>query len=320
MTTATSTGVLRLGTRRSALATVQAELVAAALRRAGHQVDLVGVTTQGDRSAASGSALVDAGGVGVFVGELRSRLLSGEIDFVVHSLKDLPTSPHPQLTLAAVPVREDPRDALVSRDGLSLAELAAGAVVGTGSPRRAAQLRATRPDLDVRPIRGNVDTRLRKVADGEFDAVVLATAGLSRLGRLDEATEVFDPEVMMPAPGQGALAVECRATDAGLAAILATLDDTASHAAVVAERAVLATLEAGCTAPVGAYAVVGMGTDSTLRLSAAVISVDGAAAVRRSLVQTLSPDDPVGGAGRCGRELAGQLLEAGAAAVMGENP
>jgi hydroxymethylbilane synthase len=318
----TRTGVLRLGTRRSALATVQAEFVAAALRSAGHRVELVGVTTDGDRSAAANEPVVEFGGTGVFVGELRSRLLAGQIDLVVHSLKDLPTTPHEGLVLAAIPTREDPRDVLVSRDGSALAALAAGAVVGTGSPRRAAQLRAIRADLDVRPIRGNVDTRLRKVADGEFDAAVLAAAGLARLGRLDEATEIFDADVMVPAPGQGALAIECRDdADSELMAAVAALDDSSSRLAVVAERAVLAALEAGCTAPVGAYASVepsmrrDLPPEWKISLTAAVVSVDGTTAVRQSAVGLV---DSVAGAHQFGQDLAVALIGAGAGAVMGE--
>jgi hydroxymethylbilane synthase len=201
--------MLRLGTRRSALAMAQAGLVAAALTDLGCQVELVGVTTEGDRR--SGAALADVGGTGVFVTELRAQLSAGAVDVVVHSLKDLPTAPADGLVVAAIPARADARDALVSRGGSTLSQLWPGAVVGTGSPRRAAQLRAARADLDIRPIRGNVDTRLRKVADGEVDAVVVAAAGLLRLGRLGEATELLPPALMLPAPGQGALGVECRA-------------------------------------------------------------------------------------------------------------
>jgi hydroxymethylbilane synthase len=318
----TRTGVLRLGTRRSALATVQAEFVAAALRSAGHLVELVGVTTDGDRSAAVGQPIAPFSGTGVFVGELRSRLLAGDIDLVVHSLKDLPTTPHDGLVLAAIPLREDPRDVLVARDGGPLATLSAGAVIGTGSPRRAAQLRALRADLVVQPIRGNVDTRLRKVADGEFDAAVLAAAGLARLGRLAEATEIFDADVMVPAPGQGALAIECRDdADPELLAALVALDDPATRVAVVAERAVLATLEAGCTAPVGAFAVVvpsvrrDLPPEWKISLTAAVVSVDGTTAVRQSVVGLLGS---VADAHQFGQGLAVALIGAGAGAVMGE--
>ena len=202
----------------------------------------------------------------------------------MHSLKDLPTAPHPGITLAAVPTREDPRDVVVARDGLTLGELPAGSVVGTGSPRRAAQLHALGLGLEVVGIRGNVDTRVGKVAAGEVDAVILARAGLARLGRLDEVTEVLDPIQMLPAPGQGALAVECRSDDTDLvesAAARSTTRDT--RAAVDAERAVLAALEAGCTAPVGALAEVVEGDDGgEVWVRAVALSPDGALAVRWS--------------------------------------
>ncbi|NUS50081.1 MAG: hydroxymethylbilane synthase, partial [Nocardioidaceae bacterium] len=199
---------IRIGTRASLLARTQSELVAASLRAAlGREVELVEVTTEGDISSAP---LASLGGTGVFVSALREALLRGDVDVAVHSLKDLPTEPAQGIALAAVPVREDPRDVVVARDGLTLGELPQGARVGTGSPRRAAQLHALGLGFDVAPIRGNVDTRIRKVTDGEYDAVVLARAGLARIGRLDEVTEVLDPLQMLPAPGQGALAVECR--------------------------------------------------------------------------------------------------------------
>ena len=212
----------------------------------------------------------------MFVTALREALLEGRVDVAVHSLKDLPTAPAPGIALAAVPVREDPRDVVVARDGLTLGELPAGSRVGTGSPRRAAQLHALGLGLEVVDIRGNVDTRLGKVVSGEYDAVVLARAGLARLGRLDEVTEVLDPLQMLPAPGQGALAVECRADD-DLVAALAVLDDPASRAAVTAERAVLATLEGGCAAPIGALADVAEGDDGDeLWVRAVALSLDGA--------------------------------------------
>jgi len=311
-----STAVVRLGTRRSALAMAQAQGIAAALREHGAQVELVGVTTQGDRSARSGSPLSDAGGVGVFVTELRSRLLAGEVDVVVHSLKDLPTGAADGLVVAAIPLREDPRDALVARGGSTLAQLPPGASVGTGSPRRAAQLRAARPDLDVRPLRGNVDTRLGKVATGELDAIVVAAAGLTRLGRLAEATELLDAGVMLPAPGQGALAVECRAADVAalgkLGELVGQLDDPPTRAAVLAERTVLAELEAGCTAPVGALGLLdGPAGSLNLHLVAVVVSVDGTTAIRRSAT------GPSADAQQIGRRMAAELLAAGAADVMG---
>ncbi len=203
--------VLRLGTRASALATTQSMLVADLVRdHLGREVDLVEITTEGDASAAP---LAQIGGTGVFVSALRDALLDGRIDLAVHSLKDLPTGPCDGIALAAVPLREDPRDVVVARDGLTLGELPPGSRIGTGSPRRASQLHALGLGLDVAGIRGNVDTRIGKVRSGEYDAVVLARAGLARLDRLEEATEVLDPLQMLPAPGQGALAVECRSDD-----------------------------------------------------------------------------------------------------------
>jgi hydroxymethylbilane synthase len=232
-----ATAALRLGTRASALATTQSTLVAGLLReRLGREVELVEVTTEGDTNHAP---LTELGGTGVFVSALREALLDGRIDLAVHSLKDLPTGSAAGVTLAAVPTREDPRDVVVARDGLTLGELPSGSRVGTGSPRRASQLHALGLGLDVADVRGNVDTRIGKVRAGDYDAVVLARAGLARLGRLDDATEVLDPLQMLPAPGQGALAVECRSDDLELAAGLAALEDTHSRSAVDAERAVL---------------------------------------------------------------------------------
>jgi hydroxymethylbilane synthase len=304
---------LRLGTRRSALAMAQAGRVADALRGKGHEVALVEVVTDGDRSPAS---LTELGGTGVFVTELRRQLLDGAIDLAVHSLKDLPTAAAEGLVVAAVPLREDARDALVSRDRTPLNQLAQGATVGTGSPRRAAQLRALGLGLHVVAIRGNVDTRLRRVAAGDLDAVVVAAAGLARLGRLDEAAELLDPGQLLPAPGQGALAVECRADDESLVdGVRRALDDVATRAAVTAERAVLAALEAGCTAPVGALADVAVGDtgDDEIYLRAAVTAVDGSRAVRLSIT------GPVADGERLGRQLAADLLDAGAAELIGES-
>jgi hydroxymethylbilane synthase len=302
---------LRLGTRRSPLATAQAGQVAAALtERTGRAVELVPVTTYGDTSRA---ALSQIGGTGVFVGALREALLAGEVDLAVHSLKDLPTADPDGIRLAAVPPREDPRDVLVARDGLTLGELPAGARVGTGSPRRAAQLRALGLGLDVVDVRGNVDTRLRLVETGDVDAVVLARAGLARLGRLDVATEVIDPLQMLPAPGQGALAVECRDSDTTTADLLGTLDDATTRLAVGAERTLLAALEAGCSAPVGAYGEAADGEHvPELYLRAVVSAVDGSASVR------LSATGPLDEAARIGRDLAAELLAEGAADLMWE--
>ncbi len=296
----TAVRTLRLGTRGSALALAQSRAVAAALPTV---VEFVEVTTAGDLSA---TAISELGGTGVFVSALRERLSSGEIDLAVHSYKDLPTAPMPGVVIAAVPPREDPRDALVARGGKTLGELPRGARVGTGAPRRMAQLRALGFGLDVVPIRGNVDTRLRKVAAGEFDAVVVARAGLARLGRLDEISEAIDPIQMLPAPAQGALAIECRVDDAELVALLAQLDDPDSRAAVDAERALLGALEAGCTAPVGALAEVCLGEDETeIYLRGSVTALDGSRAVR------LSATGPVTEAGVIGRRLAADLLDAG---------
>jgi hydroxymethylbilane synthase len=299
--------VVRIGTRASLLATTQAEMVAAMVRdRLGRPTELVEVTTDGDRSQAAGTPLEQAGGTGVFVSALRDALLAGEVDLAVHSLKDLPTYAHEGVVVAAVPVREDPRDVVVARDGLTLGELPVGSRVGTGSPRRVAQLLALGLGLDVVGVRGNVDTRVGKVRSGELDAVLLARAGLARIGRLEEVTEVLDPLQVLPAPGQGALAVECRDDDV-LAAALAVLDDPATRAATDAERAVLATLEGGCSAPVGALAEIVEGEDGEeLWLRAVALSTDGALSVRMSA--TGSPAD----AAEVGTQLAKEMLADGA--------
>lgn len=307
----TARATLRLGTRRSALATTQSQWVA---DRLGVPVDLVPVTTEGDVNRAP---LAGMGGTGVFVTALRQALLDGEVDLAVHSLKDLPTAPGPGIELAAIPVREDPADVLVARDRRTLAELPEGARIGTGSPRRAAQLRAVRPDLDVVDVRGNVDTRLRLVTEGRVDGVVLARAGLARLGREDAVTEVLPPSVMLPAPGQGALAVECRADDVALVALLADLDHPDTRVAVTAERRLLRTLEAGCAAPLGALAR----TDRDLRelhLRAVVAAPDGSSAIRAEASTTFAlGDHDVRIAETLGDDLARRLLAAGAAELMG---
>jgi hydroxymethylbilane synthase len=298
---------LRLGTRGSALALAQSGQVARQLTAAlAAPVELVPIRTQGDSDP---RALVSIGGTGVFVTALRSALLAGEVDLVVHSLKDLPTAPAAGLVLAAVPAREDPADVLVAAAGL--AELPAGARVGTGAPRRAAQLAALRPDLEIVPVRGNVDTRIAAVRAGRMHGVVLARAGLARLGRLSDVAHTFTAGQMLPAPGQGALAVECRADEPELAAALAgALDDAASRAAVRAERALLAALEAGCSAPVGALAEV---AGDTLVLQAVVGG---------GLRQTARAPYDWGAGGEqsaaaLGRTLAEQLIAAGAMDVLG---
>lgn len=314
--------VLRLGTRRSALALTQSRWVADRITEAaldaGHElaVELVEVTTHGDVTAAPLSSL---GGTGVFVSALREALLRGDVDLAVHSLKDLPTAPAPGLALGAVPRREDPRDVLVARDGLTFGQLPDGARIGTGSPRRAAQLlAAARVDaraLEIVDIRGNVDTRLRMVAERAVDAVVLARAGLARLGREAEATDVLPPGLMVPAPGQGALAVECRAGDDAVLAALAPLDHEPTRLAVVAERALLAAVEAGCAAPLGALAEsTRLGHEGPwLHLDAVVAAPDGSRLLRRRVEgQAASVAD----ARALGVRLAGEFLADGAADLI----
>jgi hydroxymethylbilane synthase len=303
---------IRLGTRASVLAIAQSLWVGDRLTGAlGREVELVEITTDGDRDT---QPLAQLGGTGVFVSALREALLDGRIDVAVHSLKDLPTEPAAGVVLAAVPVREDPRDVVVARDGLTLGELPVGSRVGTGSPRRAAQLHALGLGLEILDIRGNVDTRIRKVREGAYDGVVLARAGLARMGRLDEATEVLDPLQMLPAPGQGALAVETREGD-DLTREVRLLDDPHTRAAVTAERAVLATLEGGCAAPIGVLAEVVEGDDGEeLWVRAAALSPDGALAVRMS-----ATGDPADAAG-VGIRLAEQMLDEGAGQLTETQP
>jgi hydroxymethylbilane synthase len=315
--TLSGTAVLRLGTRASMLARTQSQTVADAITATtGTPVELVHITTEGDRSQA---AIAQLGGTGVFVTALRDALIAGDIDLAVHSYKDLPTAAAPGLILAAVPPREDPRDALVARDGLTLGELPAGSTVGTGAPRRVAQLRALGLGLEIVPIRGNVDTRLGRVAGfagpgggaGDLDAVVLARAGLSRLGRLAAITETLDPLQVLPAPAQGALAVECRTSDARTRELLGRLEDSRTRACALAERTTLATLEAGCSAPVAAYAEVAEGEHGPeLFLRASVTAIDGSDGVRGSLT------GPLEDAAALGRALAEDLLDRGAAELM----
>lgn len=290
--------LLRLGTRGSQLALAQARLVADRLEAAapGLAVELVTIATAGDRDQATPLAAGER--PGWFTTAIQEALQRGEVDIAVHSLKDLPTRRPQGLVIAAVPLREDPRDALVSRTGARLRSLPPGAVVGTGSPRREAQLRELRPDLDIRPIRGNVETRIRKVREGEYDAAVVALAGLRRLGLEAEAAEIFGFEELLPAPGQGALAVECRADDARARGLLARIDDPAVRLAVTAERSFLAAIEGGCSFPAAAYAEH-FGT--TLKLHALVAS--GGRIVRSKM------GGPAETAAGLGRQLAEELLQ-----------
>ncbi|MET9323174.1 hydroxymethylbilane synthase [Streptomyces sp. NPDC003038] len=311
---------LRLGTRRSKLAMSQSGHVADAVRAiTGRAVELVEITTFGDVSR---EHLAQIGGTGVFVTALRDALLRGEVDFAVHSLKDLPTTRPDDLVIAAMPRREDARDALVARDGLTFEQLPDGARVGTGSPRRMAQLNHLAQSMGKRietvPIRGNVDTRIGYVRAGELDAVVLAAAGLNRIGRSDEATELLSVDSVLPAPGQGALAVECLASDADLIAALGELDDPYTRAAVTAERSLLAALEAGCSAPVGAFAdlLADGQIVNEMRLRGVVGTLDGSTLVQLSTTGPVpqSYDEAMA----LGRELADEMLAKGAAGLMGE--
>lgn len=314
---------VKIGTRGSKLALSQTQQITDKLSAIGGFVaEIVPIKTDGDVLT---GPLSQMGGTGVFAAELRAAVLDGRVDVAVHSLKDLPTAAVPGLALAAVPVRVDARDALCSRDGLTLADLPVGATVGTGSPRRAAQLLAARSDLNIVDIRGNVETRLARVPGlpgnpeaemvpgkvADLDAVVLAAAGLSRIDRLAAVTEYLDTSVMLPAPGQGALALECRSADTDLAAVLgqslAAVDDTDTRLAVTAERALLARLEAGCSAPVGAFA---HRKGSMLYLETVVVSLDGTRSLRLKKATDGLTDV---GATLLGIELAEELLAGGAA-------
>lgn len=296
------TETLKVGTRGSELARTQAGTIRDALIAAGRAAELEIVTTPGDVNHSP----VERIGVGVFTERLREALVNGECDVAVHSNKDLPTA-EDERVFGVTPTRADPREALVARDGLTLETLPKGAKVGTSAPRRVGQLAALRPDLEIRPLRGNIDTRMGKVDSGELDAVILAYAGLTRVGRGDRATEVLDPRRFVPAPAQGALAVECRSDDEDTKELLRGLVDEGDAARVRAERAVLARLEAGCTAPVGALAVA---DPAGLRLRAVVAATDGST----RLVEELA--GPPERAAEIGVALAEKLLDAGAAGIM----
>lgn len=297
---------IRIGTRASPLARWQAKWVADQLAARGHAVELVPITTRGDIDR--DSPIGDIGTTGVFTKELQRALLDGRIDVAVHSLKDLPTDEVAGLALAAVPPRESPHDALISRDATTpLGALPAGAKIGTGSLRRQAQALHIRPDLEMIPIRGNVETRLRKLADGECHALILAEAGLKRLGFADHITEYLGPPRFLPAVGQGALGLETR-VEGEIRAIVAGLDDPASRAAVVAERAFLGRLQGGCLAPIGAYGHID--ALGQLRLDGIVLSPDGSQRLAGSL--SSNPAEAL----ELGHRLAGELEQKGAGPLV----
>lgn len=294
---------IRIGARGSPLSLAQTELVAAALRRDA-EVEIVPIRTTGDQSSTLQS---DMTGKDLFTREIDEALLAGRIDVGVHSLKDLPSRLPDGLVLAAVPPREDPRDVLVSRHRRSLESLPRGARVGTSSARRRAQILSSRPDATVLDARGNVDTRIRRLNEGRWDAIVLARAGLARLGRLHDATQVLPVSVMLPAPGQGALAIVAREDDGQVRERIAHLDHPASHREALAERALLELLEAGCRAPVAGLARAG---DGVLSLDGAVFSPDGSQTLRAEA------SGPEGDPAALGREVANRLLERGAAELI----
>jgi hydroxymethylbilane synthase len=299
---------LRIGTRGSLLAKWQAEYVRKQLfAGAGVETEIVIIKTSGDKQHMS--PLSDIGGKGIFIKELEEALLEETIDLAVHSVKDVPTDTPSRLMFPAVCRREDVRDCLVAANGATIASLRQGARVGTGSLRRQAQLRHIRPDLDVRDLRGNVDTRLRKVESGEYEAVMLAKAGLDRLGWSGRITETLSPEVFLPAVGQGAIAVECRLKDTGAAEVVAGLDDAESRTAIIAERSLLAALHGGCQVPLGAWARLERGE---LVMEACVCSVDGVQYIKQRATST--PEQ----AAELGVRMATLLMEAGAQSILEE--
>jgi len=300
---------IKIGTRGSPLALVQAQSVAAPLRALGADVEIVPVRTEGDRRLEIQLAAI--GGKGLFVKEIEEMLLAGALDCAVHSLKDLPAEIPAGLALAAFPEREDPRDVLVTREPHRFEDLRAGARLGTGSPRRRALALALRPDLIFEPVRGNVDTRLKKLASEGWDGVLLAAAGLKRLGLGPAHLQPLDPEAFVPAVGQGVLAVEARADDRRMLSLLERLDHAPTRACALAERACLGRLGASCNSPVAAHAVL---DGSSLRMTALVASEDGRKVLRASAVG--SPEGPE----RLGRRLADSLLEQGATSVAPLKP
>jgi len=300
--TSAPTRVLRGGTRHSQLARWQTARIRDALRQRGVSSDEIAITTAGDRDL--DRPLPEIGGKGLFTEALEEALRAGAIDFAVHSLKDLPIEPSPDIVVAAVCLRGDPRDVLIARGGHTVHTLPAGATVGTSSNRRSAQLRAVRPDLKVLPLRGNVDTRVRKAQRGDYDGIVIAAAGALRLGLTDAITEYLPTDVMLPAPGQGALAVQCRAADVETRELLAALDEPDVRAATGAERAFLAALGGGCAAPVAALAEVTGG--ASVELTGLVAATDGTRVVRVRGAAPLSDAHPLAG------RLAEQAIQRGA--------
>lgn len=299
---------LRIGTRGSLLAKWQAEFVRKQLfAGAGVEAEIVIIKTAGDKLQMS--PLSQIGGKGIFIKELEEALLEETIDLAVHSVKDIPTDTPSRLMFPAVCRREDVRDCLVAANGATLLTLRQGARIGTGSLRRQAQLRHIRPDLDVRDLRGNVDTRLRKVESGEYEAVMLAKAGLDRLGWSARITEIMAPEIFLPAVGQGAVAVECRLRDTEAAEMVAGLDDAETRTAIIAERALLSALHGGCQVPLGAWARIERGE---LVIEACVCSVDGLQYVKQRA--TSAPEQ----AGELGGHMAVLLMEAGAQGILEE--
>lgn len=294
--------MLTIGSRGSQLALWQARWVQARLETLGEECHIEIIHTTGDKI--TGVALSKVGTKGLFTKEIEEALLARSIDLAVHSLKDMPTDLPRGLTLAAIPEREDPRDALIGR---RLTELPARARVGTSSLRRAAQLRSLRPDLEIENIRGNLDTRLRKLDEGRYDAIVLASAGLRRLGWADRISEMLDPDVMCPAVGQGALAVETRDDNGRAFEVARRLDHADSRTAVTAERAVLASLGGGCQVPIGGYATV---DSEHVHLRAIVVSPDGLEIVRKNIT------GPRGDAAALGRALGEQLLSEGGKQIL----
>lgn len=307
--------VLKLGTRGSALALWQSNWVASQLREFGFAVEMVEISTQGDvRSGPIGAI----GSQGVFTKEIQRALLDEEVDFAVHSLKDLPTEEIAGLCLTCVPPRERVGDVLVSNTISSFDGMAKGAVVGTGSMRRKAQLLNQRPDLQVKDIRGNVDTRLQKLDDGKYDAIILAESGLKRLGLVERINHVIDRAVMIPAVGQGALGLECRTQDSEVREILAHLNDSESFISVTAERAMLRALRAGCLAPVGAFAEI---VEERLQLQGVVLSGTGDQRVDAEsevVLAQLSESQQVDAADELGRAVAKNLIAQGATGLIAE--